>query len=150
MRIVLLALSAAFMVVAPAVASDDAAVVSRVRKLVEAWNRNDAGALAASLSASPVIIDEYPPYHWQGPLALQDWSNDYAAMAELSGLTNPFVTLAAPSAVDVSGNSAYVVVPAVYSATHDSQIVHQKGVMTLALRRDSQDWRVTAFTWTRQ
>jgi hypothetical protein len=145
-----LAFVAAAMIAAPAFASDESDVVSHVEKMVAAWNKNDAATVAAGMTASPTIIDEYPPYHWQGPMALQAWNDDFAALAKKNGISDPVVTLAKPTYVVVRANSAYVVVPAAYRSKQDARTVQEKGILTVALERIGQSWLVMAFAWTRQ
>lgn len=50
--------------------------------------------------------------------------------------------------MDVTGDAAYVVVPATMTFNvHGKQITQSGAVFTMALRRFSDGWRITAWAW---
>lgn len=72
------------------------------------------------------------------------------AEGELHGASGYFVTLDKPVHENVTGSSAYVVVPATMTFTADGKKVTQTGaVFTVALRQRSDGWRIAAWAWTK-
>jgi ketosteroid isomerase-like protein len=59
-----------------------------------------------------------------------------------------FVALHEPMHNDVSGDSAYVVVPAAMTFKVGGKQVTQTGaVFTVALRKQAESWRIAAWAW---
>ena len=80
------------------------------------------------------------PHLWQGPTATEDWYRDVLAEGERHGASGYFVTLDQPLHENVTGDSAYVVVPATMTFTVDGKKVTQiwcglHGGATTATRR---------------
>ncbi len=65
---------------------DKIAIMRPVRQFVDSFNRSDLKTACAAQSA---IIDEFPPYLWQGATACADWSNDFDAFREKNGIVDP-------------------------------------------------------------
>ncbi len=86
--------------------------MTAVRQYVEAFNKGDVGAMAATCANPASILDGLAPHVWQGPTACQDWYRDVLAAGEREGASNYLVTLGEPRHLDISGDRAYVVVPA--------------------------------------
>ena len=60
------------------------------------------------------------------------------------------MVLSDPVHDDVTGDSAYVVVPATMTFTVGEQQVTQTGAsFTVALRRVAQQWRIAAWAWSK-
>jgi len=131
-----------------AAASDKDDAFATVKQFIDGFNKGDVkGALATC--ASPVsIVDEFPPYAWQGPTACADWASDFEANSKKEGITDEAVTLSKPRHVVVSGDRAYVVVPASYDYKLKGKKKSQKGaVMTVALQKTAAGWRITGWSW---
>jgi ketosteroid isomerase-like protein len=132
--------------IARAAATSD--VMVTVHQFVDGFNRNDTKTALAACASPASVIDEFPPHVWQGPTACADWANAFAADAKKNGITNGIVTLGTPWHVDVSGDSAYVVVPATYSyQQHGKPIVERGSIFTVALHKTSAGWRITGWAW---
>jgi hypothetical protein len=70
------------------------------------------------------------------------------AEGEHLGITNYRLGLGEPRRVDVTGDYAYVVVPATLSHNRQGKSVNQTGaIFTAALRKVDKDWRLTAWAW---
>jgi hypothetical protein len=91
------------------------AVVAVVHQFVDGFNKGDVKTMAASCADQAAILDEFPPYEWHGAGACAKWASDYDADAKKNGITDGVVTLSNPTHVDVTGDRAYMVVPANYS-----------------------------------
>ncbi len=69
---------------------------------------------------------------------------------ELHGASGYFVTLAEPVHNNVTSDSAYVVVPATMTFTVKGTQVTQTGAFfTVALRKQTDGWRIAAWAWTK-
>jgi ketosteroid isomerase-like protein len=119
-----------------------------VREYVDAFNNGDVKAMAAACADPMQILDGMSPHVWQGPTAAEDWWSDVLTEGEHLGASGYRITLGEPRHVDVTGEFAYVVVPA--SMTFDlrgKQVTQAGSVFTVALRRVVGQWRLTAWSW---
>ena len=124
--------------------------LAAVTQYIDAFNNGDAEAMAAAFDVPGSILDGMAPHLWQGPTATQDWYRDVLAEGELHGASGYFVTLDKPVHENVTGSSAYVVVPATMMFAADGKKVTQTGaVFTVALRQRSDGWRIAAWAWTK-
>ncbi|HEX3670150.1 MAG TPA: nuclear transport factor 2 family protein [Candidatus Cybelea sp.] len=134
----------------PAAASQESAVIATVHQFVDGFNRGDTKAELATCDAQASIIDDFPPHEWQGPTACADWAAAYAADAQKEGATDGIVTLGKPWYLSVSGNRAYVVLPATFSwKDHGKPVTEGNSVFTVALRKSSMGWRITGWAWSK-
>jgi hypothetical protein len=86
--------------------------LAAVQKYIDSFNRADMNGMAACVATPGSVLDGLPPHAWQGPTAFADWYQDVLAVAEREGATGSFVTLSSPWHANVTGDDAYVVVPA--------------------------------------
>jgi ketosteroid isomerase-like protein len=134
-----------------AAASDQADVMKPVNQFVEGFNKGDVKSALATCADQVFIIDEFAPYQWSGLGACSAWANDYDADAKKNGVTDGVVTLGEPKHVDVSGDRAYVVVPADYRWKQNGKPMKETGsTLTLTLRKGADGWRITSWAWARQ
>jgi hypothetical protein len=121
-----------------------------VQHYIDAFNNGDAAVMATTFDASASILDGMAPHLWQGPTATQDWYRDVLTEGEPHGATGYFVTLGEPLHNNVTGDSAYVVVPATMTFDVAGKKVTQTGAFfTVALRQRPEGWRVAAWAWTK-
>lgn len=124
--------------------------VAAVRQYIDAFNKGDAAAMAATFAVPGSILDGMPPHVWQGPTAAQDWYRDVLVEAKQHGASDYFVTVGEPLHNNVTGDSAYVVVPATMTFKLQGKQVTQSGaVFTVALRKVAEGWRIAAWAWTK-
>jgi ketosteroid isomerase-like protein len=122
--------------------------IAAVRHYIDCFNKGDVVAMAATCDVPMSILDGMPPHVWHGPAASQDWYRDVLITGEREGASNYFVGLSEPWHVNVTGDRAYVVVPATMSFTVRGKRVKQSGsVFTVALRKLAAGWRLTAWAW---
>ena len=122
--------------------------MAAVRHYIESFNKGDVKAMAAMCDVPMSILDGLAPHFWQGPTACQDWYGDAMAEGEHAGVTDYFVELGEPRHINVTGDSAYVVVPTSMSFKVRGQQVTQSGALfTLALRKLNEGWRIAAWAW---
>lgn len=128
----------------------DPQMMAPIQKFMAAFNKGDMVAAAATHAAEAdlVIIDEVSPYIWRGAQAFQAWSGDLDNDAKKNGITEPTVTISAPTRIETTGNQAYVVVPAVYTFTQRGVAMREAAQMTFALKKGVSGWLIHGWTWT--
>lgn len=132
----------------PAMAAD-AQLMAPVKQFMDSFNKGDAKtAEAAHASGGVAIIDEVSPHVWQGPAAFKAWAAALEADAKAKGQTEQSVTLGEPTREEVSGDRAYLVVPAVYSFKEKGVAMREEAQMTFALQKGAADWKITGWSWT--
>ena len=113
--------------------------IDAVLQYVEAFNNGDSTSMAASCADPMQILDGMSPHVWQGPTAAEDWWTDVLSEGEHLGASGYRIALGEPRHVDVTGDYAYVVVPATMTFQLRGQPVTQTGSLyTVALRGSSQ------------
>lgn len=134
-----------------ATAANQADVMKPVHQFVDGFNKGDAKTALAACADQTYIIDEFPPYEWHGAGACSTWANDYEADAKKNGITDGVVTLGKPKHVDITGDRAYVVVPASYTWKQNGKPMKETGsTFTLVLQQGAAGWRITAWSWAKQ
>lgn len=121
-----------------------------VHQYINGFNTGDGDAMAATFAVPGSILDGMAPHVWQGPTATQDWYRDVLIEGKQHGAADYFVTLSEPLHNNVTGDSAYVVVPATMTFKLRGQQVTQTGAtFTLALRKFAEGWLITAWSWSK-
>jgi hypothetical protein len=132
----------------PVVASQEADVMAPVRQFVDGFNKSDIKMAQAACADQTFIIDDFPPHEWRGSGATSKWFRDLSRMGKKNGMSDSFVTLLKPRQVHVTGTHAYVVVPINLRYNDKGQLVKRTGLMTLALHKGVDGWRIAAWAWT--
>lgn len=149
MQKVMIAVVLVIVAIGSAVAADNpeqAATMKTVNQLTDGFNKADSKATLAACAHQTSIVDDFPPHAWQTCSA---WLNAYNAWAKKNGVTDGMVTLGDPKHVDITGNRAYVVVPATFTYKQNGKPMKEEGSMlTLVLQKSIAGWRITAWTWT--
>jgi hypothetical protein len=148
-----LTLAAVVLLVAGATAgaaTPDAQLMAPIQKFIDSFNKGDASGAAATHSATAdlTIMDEVPPYLWNGPQAFQAWSADLGADSKKNGITDESVAINAATRVETSGDGAYVVVPAVYTFKERGVAMREAAQMTFVLKKSPGGWLIHAWVWT--
>jgi len=124
--------------------------MATVNQFIDGFNKGDTKTALAACASPVAIIDEFPPYVWSGPTACADWASYYDAASKKDKVTHQVVKLAKPKLVDVSGDRSYVVVPANYTYQQDGKPMAENGsLLTVALQKGPDGWRITAWTWSK-
>jgi hypothetical protein len=145
----LIIVSIVALVVSPAFASGKTDVMAVVHQFGDSLNKGDVKTALAACAAQSSIVDEFPPYHWQGN-ACADWANDFDAFNKQSGITDAIVTLGKPRHVDITGDRAYVVVPATYTfKQHGKRMTESGSTLTVALQKVDAGWRIVGWAWSK-
>lgn len=125
-----------------------AAAVAAVRQFIDGLNNGDVKSTLAACAPETIIIDEFPPHHWQGRDACSQWLNAFAAYDKAQGISGDFVSLGAPKVTSVTGNYAYVVFPSTYRyKRHGKPVLEDAATLTAALEKMGGVWRITGWAW---
>jgi hypothetical protein len=130
-------------------ASDELDVVRTVRQFIDSFNKGDLKAALNTCAAQSAIIDEFPPYAWQGTMGCADWLRDFDAYAKKNGITNPKAILGR-SHVDVTEGSAYTVTPTRFTFKKNGKRSSEQGLIVAVLQNTSNSWRITSWAWAKQ
>ncbi len=148
MQKILIALALAVLTAGPLVASEKTEVMATVQQLVDAFNKGDTKSLVAVCADEMCIIDEFPPHEWHGAGTRSKWLADYDADTKKNGITDGNVTISKPRHIDVTGDRAYVVVPANYSYKQNGKAMNETdSTWTFTLQKINANWRVTGWAW---
>jgi hypothetical protein len=130
--------------------AQDAQLMAPIKKFIDSFNKGDTAGAAATHAADAdlTITDEVPPFLWRGPQAFKEWSTALDADAKKRGMTEPVVTLKAPTRTETDGNQAYVVVPAVFTFKERGVAMREAAQMTFVLQKGAAGWLIHGWTWT--
>ena len=88
------------------------------------------------------------PHVWQGMSATDNWYRDVLSEGKQHNVSDYFITLGEPLHNNVTGDSAYVVVPATMTFKSRGKQFEQSGaIYTVALRKEAAGWRIAAWAW---
>ena len=148
--LILVTFVCAFMVTPATAQAPDPQLIAPIQKFIDSFNKGDsAGAMAThAAGADLVIIDEVPPFIWRGTKAFQAWSAALDSVSKQAGITDQMVTISAPTRTESSGDSAYVIVPAVYTYKEKGVAMREAAQMTFALKKGTSGWLIHGWTWT--
>jgi ketosteroid isomerase-like protein len=122
--------------------------IAAVRQYINGFNKGDAEAMAGSFADPGSILDGMAPHVWHGPTAAQDWYRDVLIEGKHRGASDYFVTVGEPLHNNVTGDSAYIVLPATMTFKLGGKQVTQSGaIFTVALRKLADGWRIAAWAW---
>lgn len=151
MRYLAVAAVVGALIITPAGAqAPDAQLIAPIQKFMDSFNKGDlAGAMAThTAGADLVIIDEVPPFIWSGTEAFQAWSTALDTASKQAGITDQMVTISAPTRTETAGDTAYVIVPAVYTYKEKGVAMREAAQMTFVLKNGTGGWLIHAWAWT--
>lgn len=131
---------------APAAAPGDP--MTPIRQFIDGFNTGDTKAAYAAYAAGDVaIVDEFAPNRWLGSNAPKKWAADFDKHAAANGVSEGQVKYGEPTRTEISGNSAYVIIPTVYVYKDHGKPTVEEGQMTYVLRSGAGGWKITAWAW---
>ena len=124
--------------------------MAAIRRYIDAFNNGDGEGMAEVFAVSGSILDGMAPHLWLGATATQDWYRDVLIEGEQHGATGYVVAVGEPLHNVVTGDAAYVVVPASMTfQLHGKQVTQTGALFTVALRKLGEEWRIAAWAWTK-
>ena len=147
MRKLFTALAASALLAGAASATDKTDVMSVIHQWIDGFNKGDMKSMAAACAEQAAIIDDFAPHEWHGPGTCARWSRDFQAYAQAGEITEPAVIIGKPWHIDVTADRAYVVAPTTFAFKRKGQPVTDKGIITMALQKNANVWRITGWAW---
>ncbi|MGH8199400.1 MAG: nuclear transport factor 2 family protein [Steroidobacteraceae bacterium] len=142
----------AFAIMLCAVTTEQAAAYEKtdamavVHQFIDGFNKGDLTSAIAACAEESSVIDDFPPYEWQGA-GCKKWADGFRAIAKKEGITAARILLGKPRHVDVTGDRAYVVVPVTLVMKHFGTPKKLPSIFTASLHTESGGWRITAWAW---
>jgi ketosteroid isomerase-like protein len=132
----------------PAMATEQTDAMVPVHQFVDGFNKGDATSALAACAEQTSIVDEFPPHEWHGAGACAKWASDYEINAKKEGISDGVVTIGKARHVDVTGDRAYVVVPANYTYKQKGKAKKEtNAAFTFALQKGAAGWRIVGWSW---
>ncbi len=127
----------------------DPAVLATVDAALSAAQSGDVSKLRDQYAPDCVFIDEFAPFRWTGPNALDAYMASAVQMYQETRHGEVQMTVSPPAYVYVSGDAAYVMEPLSEKATVDGKPYESTGFLTFTLARTGQRWKITSQIWTK-
>jgi ketosteroid isomerase-like protein len=143
-------LAITLIIASSSMASDTKDPMATVRQYIDGFNKGDVQAMAASCANPMLILDGMAPHVWHGATATQDWYKDVLAEGETPvGAGDYFITpCGEPKHQNITGDAAYVVVPATMTfKLRGKQITQTGATFIVALRRLPEGWCIASWAW---
>ncbi len=125
-------------------ATDRQDVIAVVQAYNIAGNRGDRGAYASYCTHETTIVDEVPPYMFQGPSACADEYDAVVAWRTENKIRvdDFYQKVFDPVSFDVKGDLAYAVFPARGSFSQDGRKEVENLYLTTVMCREAHGWRI--------
>ena len=108
--------------------------MSAVHRYIDAFNEGNVKGMAAACAVPGSILDGMPPHVWHGPTAAEDWYRDVLINTKKEGASDFVVTLGTPRHMEITGDAAYLVVPATMRFKVHGKEITQSGAVFLPWR----------------
>ena len=141
-RFILAAVMTAF--AGPAAASDKTDAEAVVKTF---FTGTDMSAGVKLCAPDAIIIDDFGKHVWQGKDACAAWMRDYLADIKKAGVKPLGVAITRTNRVDINGSNAYVVSSATSGYSGKAGKVVKDAIVTTALRKTADGWRITGWAW---
>ena len=129
---------------------ESAAVMSVMQTVADTWN-SGKGIARDCFDSSLTIVDNTPPYLFEGPRAMDDWVEAYRnGQPKETRDAKTTLQFSPPRSVKIKSEHAYISVPADWSVEHDGHSDVAHGIVTASLTNRDQHWRISAWTWSPQ
>jgi ketosteroid isomerase-like protein len=122
------------------------AVIALANQVVDAFNKGDV-ATVKSLMPAESIVDENPPYIWQGPSAVDAWLAAADQYTSRMKMTDQVVRIGPPTYIQVEGDSAYAVFPEHFGYKRAGVQVNEEATLTAVARKTANGWRIVSATY---
>jgi hypothetical protein len=123
-------------------------VLAALQSVADEWNKTQVISTYHFESAL-TIVDNTPPYLFQGPDAVKNWFKAYRdSQPQAATSAKMSLRFLEPQTVEIEGDHAYIAAPAEWTVALDGRSDISHGVVTATLNRASQGWRIAAWIWT--
>ncbi len=127
----------------------NAEVTATVDAALSAGMSGDIARMREQYAPDCVFSDEFAPFFWSGPKALDGYLASGFRMYQETQHRVGKTTSGPPAYIYVSGDRAFVVEPVSGSASVRGKPYSQQGAFAFALARTQGRWRIISQTWTK-
>jgi ketosteroid isomerase-like protein len=127
----------------------NAEVLATVDAALGAMTSGDIGSLRDQYAPDCTFIDEFAPFLWSGPNAMNGYLASGFRMYQETQHRDDKTTVSPPAFVYVSGDRAFVVEPLSGTATVRGKAYQSQGAFAFTLARTDGRWKITSQTWTK-
>jgi ketosteroid isomerase-like protein len=125
----------------------DPEVEATVQVALNAAQSGDIKTLRNQYASDCVFVDEFAPFRWSGPKALDAYFASAARMYQETHHGNVKMNVGRPTYIYVAGNQAYISEPLTETATLRGKPYNSAGSLTFTLSRIDHVWKITSQTW---
>jgi ketosteroid isomerase-like protein len=118
-----------------------------VERFVDAVNNGDAPAALSHFAPDVVIVEDLPPFRWQGPDAGSAWLLAMHKNAETAGLTSIVMRLESTIRVEIDADDAYAVFAGHLKYRGHAAELHSRGCVIFTLRKAGAKWLIRSLIW---
>lgn len=118
-----------------------------VARFVDAVNNADVPAALGHFAPDAVIVEDLPPYRWQGPDAGSAWLFAMRENAEAAGLTSIVMRLEQAIRVEVDADDAYAVFAGHLKYRGHAVELQSRGCLIFTLRKAGAGWLIRSLIW---
>jgi len=123
-------------------------VMAVVSVAIKAVNTFDIRAVADLYTPNAVIVDNEPPYSWNGPTAGVQWINAVEKLCQFSSITKLKGVIDPVNVYQVSADDCYIVVPVHFTyVLPGKQGFSDQGAFAFALRWVNGKWLIKSQVW---
>jgi ketosteroid isomerase-like protein len=138
---------ASLFIASTATASDKSDIIALITKWNDLSNKGDEPGMAATCAKDAVVVDDLPPYIWRGSEACTAWQKSADAFVQSEGMTEIVGGISKPSHIIISGDIAYVVVPATFAYSQHGNKLIEYATATFTVEKASNNWLITSWVW---
>ena len=124
-------------------------VMATIDAALAAGQSGDIRRLRDQYVPDCTFIDEFAPFLWTGPNAVDGYFASGARMYQETQHGDGKTTVSPPAFVYVSGDRAFVVEPLSGTATVRGKPYSEQGSFAYTLIRIDGRWKITSQTWTK-
>ncbi len=114
---------------------------------LNAAQAGDVKTLREQYTDDCTFIDEFAPFLWSGPGALNDYFASAAQVFQETRHTAVTMTKGTPKFVYVTPQSAYVIEPMTEKALVDGRPYSSSGSLVFVLTKQASGWKIRSQTW---
>jgi len=119
------------------------AAARRVARFME--SRDDADLAGTFATTGVVIVENFAPFVFEGPGAVQRWAAGFRAhVAGVDGLRHGFDE---PFEAVLGGDRAYLSLPTTWTGVERGRAFTERGGWAFVLAREEEAWRVAGYGW---
>ena len=119
------------------------ALAERVARFIETLDAADIDAVFADRDVA--IIENFAPYRFDGPAAVEDWASGMRAHREATA--NLHHTFDAPQDYSQTNDKAFFSLPTTWTGSFRDGTFTEKGGWAFVLTKQHDGWRVQSYGW---